>query len=91
MGGWKIRRGEQDFVDTEIATLKEWALSGKLTPEDVIFHPLLGRWMYVRDLEELVVLLEEAERPSPRDYWERVVKRLSQRKDKSKKSTSPVK
>jgi hypothetical protein len=48
-----IRVGDQDFRAPDMATLREWAGERRIPPDTYIFHPLLQRWIYARELAEL--------------------------------------
>jgi hypothetical protein len=45
------RGGRESFHDE--ASLKKLAASGLLLPGDLVYHPLLGRWLYAREVEEV--------------------------------------
>ena len=53
MAEWKIRVGDVVVKAASIAELREWVREKRLLPENYVFHPVLERWMYVKDLEEL--------------------------------------
>jgi len=42
------------------ATLHAWASEGRFNPSDLIYHPLLGRWLYARDVLEIGDLVERS-------------------------------
>lgn len=48
-----IRVRGQDFRAPDIATLREWAQERRIPPDSYVFHPLMQRWLYARELEEL--------------------------------------
>ena len=50
---WTIRIDETEYKAPSIETLREWYGQGRLKPEHYVFHPVLGKWMYAKDLEEL--------------------------------------
>jgi hypothetical protein len=45
------RNGRETFHDEE--SLKRLAEGGLLAPGDLVYHPLLGRWLYAREVEEV--------------------------------------
>ncbi len=45
------RGGRESFHDE--ASLKKLAAAGLLDPGDLVYHPLLGRWLYAREVEEV--------------------------------------
>jgi len=45
------RGGRESFHDE--ASLRRLAASGMLAPGDLVYHPLLGRWLYAREVEEV--------------------------------------
>lgn len=51
--GVKIRRGTEEFFAPDMGTLAVWAREGRIAPTDYVLHPLFGRWMYAREIEEL--------------------------------------
>jgi len=49
---WRILvEGQEYEADTEM--LKEWAVQRRIHPEHYIFHPLLQKWMYAKEVEEI--------------------------------------
>jgi hypothetical protein len=52
MSAWKLRRGNQES-DLDLATLLELARSGRVLSSDYVFNPVLMRWMYAKEVEEL--------------------------------------
>lgn len=57
---WKIRVGDSEFVARTDDELKQWYREGRIPPESYVFHPLLQKWSYARDLEELRALPQPA-------------------------------
>jgi hypothetical protein len=53
---WKIRIGDTEFVARTDDELKRWYREGRVRPDSYVFHPLLQKWTYARDLEELRAL-----------------------------------
>jgi len=50
---WKLKRGDEEYVVPNVAKLREWAVEGRVLKDDYVFNPVLGRWMYARELGEL--------------------------------------
>lgn len=48
-----IRQAGQDFRAPDVATLRVWAREGRVLRDSYIFHPVLNRWAYARDMAEL--------------------------------------
>jgi hypothetical protein len=58
-GTWLVQqKGRENFVDE--GELKSLARGGKLEPGDLVYHPLLGRWLYARQVEEINAEMGEA-------------------------------
>jgi hypothetical protein len=45
------RGGRESFHDEE--SLRRLAAAGQLDPGDLVYHPMLGRWLYAREVEEV--------------------------------------
>ncbi len=52
------RGGRQSFYDQE--QLRALASRGQLERGDLVYHPVLGRWLYAREVEEVRGELEDA-------------------------------
>jgi hypothetical protein len=52
MTEWKIKRGDQE-KSVDDATLQQQARDGRILEGDLVFHPLMQKWMYARELGEL--------------------------------------
>lgn len=50
---WKIKKGSDEFPCPDIPTLKQWAAEGRILKEDYVFNPVLGQWLYARDVAEI--------------------------------------
>lgn len=50
---WKCRVGENEYTARDVPMLQSWARHGRITPDTYVFHPLLNKWIYARELEEL--------------------------------------
>jgi hypothetical protein len=50
---WKVRKGGDEFPCPDIPTLKQWADEGRILKEDYVFNPVLGQWLYARDVAEI--------------------------------------
>jgi hypothetical protein len=48
-----IRQAGQDFRAPDVATLRGWAREGRILHDSYVFHPVLNRWTYARELAEL--------------------------------------
>lgn len=57
---WKIRIGDTEFEARNDDELKQWYREGRVRPDSYVFHPLLQKWTYARDLEELRTLPQPA-------------------------------
>ncbi len=59
-GSWLVQqKGRENFVTPD--ELKTLAKSGKLEPGDLVYHPVLGRWLYARQVEEIVPEMRSAQ------------------------------
>ncbi len=45
------RNGRESFLSEE--ELRRTAARGQLAPGDLVYHPLLGRWLYAKEVEEV--------------------------------------
>lgn len=50
---WKVKRGDQEWLVPDSATLQVWAREKRVLPDDYVFNPVLQRWMYAREAGEL--------------------------------------
>jgi hypothetical protein len=58
-GAWLVQqKGRESFVGD--GELKSLARGGKLAPSDLVYHPVLGRWLYARQVEEISAEMREA-------------------------------
>lgn len=58
-GSWLVQqKGRESFVSQD--DLKGLARGGKIDPGDLVYHPILGRWLYARQVEEIGGELREA-------------------------------
>jgi hypothetical protein len=58
-GTWLVQqKGRENFVSPD--ELKQLARGGKLEPGDLVYHPILGRWLYARQVEEISGEMREA-------------------------------
>jgi len=53
MSGWNIKRGLREVPIPDEATLRKWADEGRFNRSDLIFHPILQRWLYAQDVLEI--------------------------------------
>lgn len=51
---WSVRTAQGDFRAGSIAELVDWLRLGRVKTSDYVWHPVLSRWMYVGELQELV-------------------------------------
>jgi hypothetical protein len=58
-GQFVVTRGGRDTFCTE-DELKAIAKKGQLAPGDLVYHPMLGRWLYAREVEEVKALVAAA-------------------------------
>jgi Family of unknown function (DUF5670) len=52
---WKIKVGDSELSADSTETMKQWYSEGRIRSDSYVYHPVLEKWMYVRDLEELRV------------------------------------
>lgn len=50
---WKVRVGNDEFEAHDVDVLKQWYRERRILPEHYVFHPVLEKWMYIKDLEEI--------------------------------------
>lgn len=50
---WKISIQGSEYEAADVQELKEWFRLGRLPRDAYVFHPVLQRWMYPAELEEL--------------------------------------
>jgi hypothetical protein len=58
-GQFVVTRGGRDTFCDE-GELKSMAKKGLLGPGDLVYHPVLGRWLYAREVEEVRALVAAA-------------------------------
>lgn len=56
---WKTRAFGVEVEVTGPEHLRELAESGDIQPSDYVFNPVLQRWMYARDVEEIADVLKD--------------------------------
>lgn len=56
-----IRQAGQDFRAPDVATLRDWTREGRIVRDAYVFHPVLNRWAYARDLAELEDLFKNSQ------------------------------
>lgn len=66
---WRIRIDDEEFTAPSTDVLKQWYAEGRVKDASCILHPILNRWMYPREIEELRT---SGKRPHERpiDPWE---------------------
>jgi hypothetical protein len=50
---WRIRVADGEYVAPSTEVLQEWFLNGRVRAEHYVFHPLLEKWMYAAEVQEL--------------------------------------
>jgi len=50
---WRVRVGEGEYTAPTTEVLLEWFQSGRVRGEHYVFHPLLAKWMYANEVQEL--------------------------------------
>jgi hypothetical protein len=61
-----MRNGREVFVSED--ELRRTAARGQLAPGDLVYHPVLGRWLYAKEVEEVRAEMTAAAalgRPTP--------------------------
>ena len=53
MADWLVRIGDTDYPARSIDEIRQWRAEGRVTDSTYIYHPVLQRWMYPREIEEL--------------------------------------
>ncbi len=48
-----VRKGDRNYVADSLQTVLEWASSGNIGPEDLIYHPSYGKWFRAGDSPQL--------------------------------------
>jgi hypothetical protein len=59
---WKVQVGDVVVRAASVEELREWVREERVLPENYVFHPVLERWMYVKELEELKAELSNCAR-----------------------------
>ncbi len=59
MSQWRITRGDEQFVASDLAELKIWAANGKIRPDDLIQAPGETEWVYAAESPMLDGLLRQ--------------------------------
>ena len=52
-----VRRQDGEYRAPDVATLRQWSREGLIPPGTYIYHPVLARWVYAREIEELAAPL----------------------------------
>lgn len=50
---WIVKIGETEYKTNSIDELCQWYRTGRVRPEHYVFNPILQRWLYAREVEEL--------------------------------------
>jgi hypothetical protein len=65
MAEWQIKRGDKTaWSARSLAEVREWFNDGRIVDADCVLHPVLQKWLYVRDLAELNDLRDGTARQS---------------------------
>lgn len=57
---WRVRIDEAEYIAKSTDELKFWYREGRVRSTSYVFHPLLARWMYAKELEELKGIVQWA-------------------------------
>jgi hypothetical protein len=57
---WKLKIGDQEHTARSDDELRQWYREGRVRADNYVYHPVLQKWMYARDLEELRALPQPA-------------------------------
>ncbi len=61
---WIVARDKQEYPVADLETLQEWGRTGRIAPQDQIWHPVRGEWVVATDTSELSDLLVRSSTPS---------------------------
>jgi predicted RNA-binding Zn-ribbon protein involved in translation (DUF1610 family) len=50
---WKVKIGDEEFTAGSTEKLQEWYADRRLKPDSYVFHPLLEKWVYASEVQEL--------------------------------------
>ncbi|MCI0607294.1 hypothetical protein L0156_30310 [bacterium] len=50
---WTVQIEDEQYEAQDLDVLTQWIFEGRVHQNHYVYHPLLQRWMYVRELEEL--------------------------------------
>jgi hypothetical protein len=53
MADWLVKIGESEYRAQSVDEVRQWYREGRVTDATQVFHPVQGRWMAARDVEEL--------------------------------------
>lgn len=62
---WKVKIGQEEYTADSIETLESWVRMGRVRPEHYVYHPILERWLYAREVEELKPAFASSVGPAP--------------------------
>lgn len=57
---WVVKTDRSEVTLESLEQLEDWYRQGKIKNQHYVYHPVLAKWMYVRDLEELKDLMAPA-------------------------------
>ena len=50
---WRVRVGDDEYVAASTEVLQEWYGTGRVRAEHYVLHPVLNKWMYAGEVQEL--------------------------------------
>jgi len=62
MPEYKVLKDGKEYTTPDIEILKRWLKERKIRASDQVYHPVLQKWLYVKDMAELE---EEIKKLSP--------------------------
>lgn len=65
MADWQLKRGDEVWPVADAEMLREWARNGRVLNDDYVFNPVLGQWMYAKEVGELAGVLDPNRRRCP--------------------------
>lgn len=62
---WTVRIEDVEYKAPSLEALKDWYIQKRIRSDSYVYHPILQKWMYAKDLEELRVGQPPSESWSP--------------------------
>ena len=62
---WTVKVNDTEYNAPSTEILRQWYSEGRLTTASYIFHPLMQKWMYATEVEELRELMRPVRSWSP--------------------------